>query len=58
MTPKKIARYYEAGTLGSFSTTLMDLIGKADYNHKLKIKIIFPEYVEAYDLYISNNLKG
>lgn len=51
MTPKEIARFYEAGTLGSFSTKLMDLIGYADTINKAKIAIAFPEYVQAYELW-------
>ena len=45
--PKQIARWFETGTLGSFSMSLMQLIQKADTLNKAKLKLIYPEYVEA-----------
>ncbi len=51
MTSNEIALYYENGTLGSFSTTLMNLIAKADVVNKQKLEQVFPEYVEAYYLW-------
>ena len=48
----------EADKLGSFSTNLMNLIGKADDKNKARIESIFPEYVEAYNLWYSGNTKG
>ena len=51
MDPKEIAYYYEAGTLGSFSTKLMDLICAADIPNKDRIAKAFPEYIEAYYLW-------
>jgi len=55
MTPKEIAQYYNAGTLGSFSTALFELIMKADENNKLKLSIVYPEYVEAYYIWFNGN---
>ena len=51
MEPTDIARYYNAGTLGGFSTALMDLIGRADTDNKYKLSLVFPEYIEAYKLW-------
>lgn len=51
MTPKEIARFYNLGTLGSFSMKLMDLIGNADEGNKANIKKGFPEYIEAHKLW-------
>jgi len=51
LTPNEIAKYYEAGTLGSFSTGLMQLFMKADNQNKQKLAISFPEYYEAYNLW-------
>lgn len=57
MTPEEIARYYENNSLGSFSTMLMDLIGKADYINRDKINQIFPEYIEAYKIWYYKDTK-
>jgi len=51
MKPKEIAYYYELGTLGSFSMTLMDLFGKADTGNQFRLASAFPEYYEAYLLW-------
>ena len=51
MRPQEIAYYYETKTLGSFSTSLMDLFGKADTENKLRLSTAFPEYFEAYNLW-------
>jgi hypothetical protein len=50
-TPENIVKYYEAGTLGSFSTALLELFMKADGENKLKLSLVFPEHYEAYKLY-------
>jgi len=51
MTPEQIAKYYNSKALGSFSTALMDLIGKADLENRAKISMSFPEYVEAWNIW-------
>ena len=51
MKPQEIACYYELGTLGGFSTRLMNLISVADLGNKARIGIAFPEYIEAYELW-------
>ena len=51
MKPQEIALYYENGTLGSFSTKLMDLFGTADMLNKARLTAAFPEYMEAYLLW-------
>ena len=51
MKPEEIAHYYEVGTLGSFSTGLMDLFNKADTMNRIRLGIVFPEYKEAYRLW-------
>ena len=56
--PIDIARWYEAGTLGSFSMALMDLIGKADIENRLKLWLLFPEYMEAYDIWFKGEYKN
>jgi hypothetical protein len=50
-TPENIVKYYEAGTLGSFSTALLELFMKADEVNKLKLSLAFPEHYEAYKLW-------
>jgi hypothetical protein len=52
MTPEKIVKYYNAGTLGSFSTALFELFFKADSHNQMKLGEAFPEYFEAYILYM------
>ena len=56
--PKDIARYYEAGALGSFSTSLMDLFGKADIENKRRLSVAFPEYAEAYRIWFKGEYKN
>jgi hypothetical protein len=51
MKPNEIAYYYEKGTLGSFSTNLMNLFGKADIQNRLRLELAFPEYAKAYELW-------
>jgi len=51
MEPYEIADHYDRGTLGSFSTGLMDLFGKADSNNKVRLGVCFTEYYEAYNLW-------
>ena len=51
MKPEEIAHYYEVGTLGSFSTGLMNLFCKADTLNKVRLGIAFPEYEESYSLW-------
>ena len=51
MKPQEIAYFYEVGTLGGFSTQLMNLFGKADIGNKYRLAQAFPEYAEAYDLW-------
>ena len=51
MTPKEIAYFYEAGSLGSFSTALMNLFCKANTSNKARLAAAFPEYAEAYRLW-------
>jgi len=51
MTPNEIVKYYEIGSLGSFSTSLFELFMKADNTNKLKLAFSFPEYYEAYQLW-------
>ena len=53
MYPQEIAYYYEIGTLGNFSTRLMDLICIADTPNRDRIKQAFPEYIRAYDYWFS-----
>ena len=53
MKPNEIAYFYEKGTLGGFSTSLMNLICKADPINKARIQIAFPEYIEAYELWFN-----
>ena len=57
-SPKDIARYYEAGVLGSFSTSLMDLFGKADIENKRRLSVAFPEYAEAYRIWFKGEYKN
>jgi len=57
MTSEEIARYYESGSLGSFSTALIDLIQKADSTNKQKIKLAFPEYIEAWNIWYTQSYK-
>ena len=45
----EIAKYFEIGTLGGFSTDLMRLFGKADTQNRLRLEQAFPEYAEAYN---------
>jgi len=54
---KDIARYYNLGTLGSFGMALMDLICKADIENKLKIGMVYPEYLEAHNLWFRGDYK-
>ena len=56
--PKYIARYYEAGVLGSFSTSLMDLFCKADMDNKRRLSVAFPEYAEAYRIWLKGEYKN
>ena len=51
MKPEEIAYYYEIGTLGGFSTQLMNLICKADIPNRERIGFAFPEYIKAYKLW-------
>jgi len=51
MTPKEIAMYYNSGTLGSFSTKLMDLFGIADLGNRAVLAAAFPLYAEAWELW-------
>jgi len=51
MSPQEIAYFYEIGTLGGFSTQLMDLFGKADTTNRLRLSQAFPEYEKAYNLW-------
>jgi len=53
MAPQEIAFYYEKGTLGGFSTKLMDTICIADTFNRNRIKLAFPEYIRAYELWFS-----
>ena len=57
-SPKDIARFYEAGVLGSFSMALMDLFGKADKDNKIRLSIAFPEYAEAYRIWFRGEYKN
>jgi hypothetical protein len=52
MTPEDIAKYYRYRTLGSFSTALLELFFKADSTNQRKLAEVFPEYYEAYKLYM------
>jgi len=51
MTPEEIVKYYNVGTLGSFSTALFELFMKADNSNRFKLALSFPEYHEAYKLW-------
>ena len=51
MSAKEIAKYYHLGTLGSFSTSLMELFMKADTVNQIKLASVFPEYYDAYKLW-------
>ena len=53
MTPQDIALYYNRGTLGSFSQSLMDLFCRADSQNKIKLGVAYPEYYEAYYLWFN-----
>lgn len=55
MTAKEIAQYYRAGTLGSFSTGLMDLIGKADVENRVKLAVVYPEYLHAHMIWFNGD---
>lgn len=57
-SPEDIARHYEAGLLGSFSTALMDLFGKADIENKRKLQVAFPEYAKAYKIWFEGEYKN
>lgn len=50
-----IAKYYRAGTLGSFGMALFELIQKADEFEKAKLAIIYPEYVIAYKIWFNGD---
>lgn len=54
-SPKDVARYYELGALGSFSTSLMDLFDKADIENKRRLSVAFPEYAEAYRIWLKGD---
>jgi len=58
MTPLEIAQHQENGSLGSFSTKLMNLIESADIYNKLKIAQCFPEYIEAYNIWYLSQYKN
>lgn len=53
MTAEEIVKYYKRGTLGSFSQALMELFFKADMQNQAKLAKSFPEYYEAYQLYMN-----
>ena len=55
---KDIAKCYEAGVLGSFSTALMDLFGRADIDNRIRLSIAFPEYAEAYKIWFKGEYKN
>jgi len=55
MEPEEIAGYYESGSLGSFSTALMNLICKADSVNRQRIESAFPEYIEAYNIWYNQS---
>ena len=57
-SPKDIAKYYEAGVLGSFSMALMDLFDKADTDNKRRLSVAFPEYAEAYRIWFKGEYKN
>jgi len=52
MSPEEIVKYYNAGTLGGFSTALFELFMKADNNNRSKLAMAFPEYWVAYKLWM------
>ena len=56
--PMLLALCYENKTLGSFSTALMDLIGKADSNNRQRIAQAFPEYILAYRYWYNGDYKN
>lgn len=57
-SPKDIARFYELGVLGGFGTALMDLFCKADMDNKRILSVAFPEYAEAYRIWLKGEYKN
>lgn len=53
MDAKDIARYFAQGTLGGFSTSLMLLFQKADLENQKRLSKAYPEYYEAYLIWMS-----
>lgn len=41
---------------GSFVTSLIDSIFKADMTNRAKLRIVFPAYVDAVDAYVNGDL--
>jgi len=57
-TPEEMAMYYNSGTLGGFSTKLMDLIGFADIENRKKLKEAFPRHFEGWRLWFRGEYPG
>lgn len=51
MDPHDMARYYNSGTLGSFSTKLIELFTYADLSNQATLRQAFPIHWEAYQLW-------
>lgn len=49
--PQNLCKYYIAGTLGSFSTALIELFMKADTENQQKLAEAFPRHYKAYLLW-------
>ena len=57
MEPMDIARYYEEGTLGSFSMKLMDLFGIADLENRKRLKKSFPNHGKGWMIWFKGEYK-
>lgn len=46
---RKLILYWQMGTAGSFTTHLLNAAGHADMSNKQRLRIGFPELMEAFD---------
>lgn len=47
---------WQIGQLGSFFTTLIEAIARADYENRAKLRKVYPELVDAYKAFTQGNL--
>ena len=58
MKTKKIIKLYESGKLGGFGTALFELIARAEIKNQRKLGKVFPEYLDAYRVWINSGYRG